>query len=176
MSNTNDLLNAAFPKGALFPLPWFGGFVASSPVIPQLYWDVYSTEQRWKTICCDLKKLVEYANQQSLNINVNREDIDALETLFEQFQDSGFNDYYEEQVREWIAANLDYVFNVVAKQVYFGINEQGYFTAYIPQGWTDIIFDTGFDYDLDTYGRLILRWNVSGSNYTVNQTPETREV
>lgn len=85
MSNTNDLINAAFPKGALFPLPWFGGFVASSPVIPQLYWDVYSAEQRWKTICCDLKKLVEYANQQSANINDNHEAILLLQQLVQDF-------------------------------------------------------------------------------------------
>lgn len=176
MSTTNDLLNAAFPKGALFPLPWFGGFVASSPVIPQLYWDVYSAEQRWKTICCDLKKLVEYANQQSLNINVNHEDIEALEQMFEDFKASGFDEYYEEQVKAWIDENLRFVFENTAKQLYFGLNEQGYFVAYVPESWDQIIFDTGADYSKDTYGRLILRYDVLPEQpETVDQTPETTD-
>ena len=45
------------------PLPPFAGFLASSPAIPQFYWDVYSQEQRWKEICCRLKKLAEYADE-----------------------------------------------------------------------------------------------------------------
>lgn len=159
MSNTNDLINAAFPKGALFPLPWFGGFVASSPVIPQLYWNVYSSEQRWKTICCDLKKLIEYANQQSMNINVNREDIDALESLFKKFQENGFNDYYREQIQNWIEDNLAKLWDIFAKQVTFGLTSDGYFCAYVPESWSDIQFDTGATYGTEQYGRLILRYN-----------------
>lgn len=73
MSTSNDLINAAYPTGTMFPMPWWGGFVTSSPVIPELYWNVYSAEQRWKMIACDIKKMVEYINQQTANIN----DLDA---------------------------------------------------------------------------------------------------
>ena len=59
------------------------------------------------------------------------------------------------------------------KGVYFGLTSDGHFVAYIPEGWEDLIFDTGKDYLLDTYGRLILRMNVNGSRHDfVDQTPE----
>lgn len=157
-------------------LPYFAGFTAFTPEVPKIYWDVKSQEQRYFTLCKELHKLICYADSVTDQVNVNTKAIAEIKEELEKFLDSGFDDYYEEQVQEWIAENLTYIFNVVAKQVYFGINEQGYFVAYIPSGWNDIIFDTGFDYELDTYGRLILRWNVTGTDYTVNQTPETREV
>lgn len=160
-----------------FPLiGWPAFYMNAAPTIPSFYWDVVSDEQRVKEICCRLGSLIEYVKTLTDGENQLAEDLQDLKTLFEKFQESGFDDYYKEQVEEWVAANLDYVFNNVAKQVYFGINEQGYFTAFIPSGWSDIIFDTGYDYSLDTYGRLILRWNVNGSPYTVDQTPETRKV
>ena len=57
--------------------------------------------------------------------------------------------------------------------IFFGLTQDGYLVAYIPDSWNSIIFDTGADYTLDTYGRLILRMNVSGSNHdVVDQTPE----
>jgi hypothetical protein len=99
--------------------------------------------------------------------------LDKLQAEFEKFQESGFNDYYEAQVREWVSENLDYVFTQVAKQVYFGLNLEGYFVVYVPQSWDDIVFDTGHVYSEDTYGRLILRWDTEPDNTeTVNQMPE----
>lgn len=158
--------------GSLLP---YAAFTASAPEIPQLYWDVESQEQRIKNICCELKKLVEYVESMQEFSNETADAVRELQVQFQKFLESGFDDYYEDQVRQWISENLDYIFTMVAKQVYFGLNEQGYFVAYVPQGWSDIIFDTGMDYSLDTYGRLILRWNVNGSTFTVDQTPETRE-
>lgn len=155
-------------------LPLFAGFTAFTPEVPKIYWDVKSQEQRYFMLCKDLHKMICYANTLAYTLNVNTSELDQLQEQFDKFIESGFNDYYEQEVEQWIADNLEYVFNMVAKQVYFGINEQGYFVAYIPQGWDDIIFDTGFDYDLDTYGRLILRWNIDNSMYTVDQTPENR--
>ena len=64
------------------------------------------------------------------------------------------------------------MFTHLVKQVFFGLNQEGYFVAYIPQSWSDIIFDTGWNFNEDTYGRLILRWDVD-SVYTVDQTSET---
>jgi hypothetical protein len=78
----------------------------------------------------------------------------------------------EGAVDKWIDENLSYIFTHVAKQVYFGLNLEGYFVAYIPEGWDDIVFDTGMVYGQDTYGRLILRWDVDDSGESVNQRPE----
>ena len=32
------------------PLTPFGTFMGATPVLPSMYWDVYSAEQRWKAI------------------------------------------------------------------------------------------------------------------------------
>lgn len=106
-------------------------------------------------------------------VNQNTADIKTIQQLFKEFVESGFDDYYQQQVEEWVNENLSYIFGQVIRQVYFGINLEGYFVAYVPQSWDDITFDTGMVYAEDTYGRLILRWDAD-SPYTVNQNPEKR--
>lgn len=153
-------------------VPWFAGFTEFTPTIPKMYWDVESQEQRIHAICRQLHKLVCYADMLGDRISINREDIDELQRLFEQFMESGFDDYYADQVEKWIDEHLEFVFTHTAKQVYFGLNQEGYFIAYIPDSWDDIVFDTGMQYGVDTYGRLILRWDVDNSGENVNQRPE----
>lgn len=143
----------------------------ATPVIPKIYWDVYSAEERWKHICCTLDKLIDYANQMGVEINANSDDIAALESSFEKFMESGFFDYYAAQLEQWIEDNAQFIIETAIRQVYFGLTLDGHFVAYIPESWSDIVFDTGADYALDTYGRLILRWDVDG-DYNVDQTPE----
>ena len=144
----------------------------STMAVPKLYWDAFSQEQRWHAMCREMAKLIAYDDYQTEKILANRADIDELQVLFEKFMQSGFDDYYKAQIIEWINSHLDFIFDHVVKQVYFGLNEEGYFVAYIPESWGDIVFDTGMDYGIDTYGRLILRWDVDNSGESVNQRPE----
>ena len=58
------------------------------------------------------------------------------------------------------------------KNLLFGLTLEGYFVAYCPESWSDIIFDTGMVYGLDTYGRLILRYDVDSPYDNVDQTHE----
>lgn len=160
--------------------PLFAGFTASTPVIPQLYWDVYSAEERWKKLCCWLKKLTEYADSINVNVGINADDIDKLEKEFETFKSGGLLDFYEKQIAQWIQDNMEAIIKASIKQVYFGLTDDtysggaGYFVAYIPESWNEIVFDTGATFGLDTYGRLILRWDAD-SPYSVEQTPEYSE-
>ena len=153
-------------------VPWFAGFTEFTPTIPKLYFNVDSQEQRLFALCKQLHKLICYADMLGEKINVDHDDIVELQELFEKFMQSGFDDYYADQVGAWIDSHLQYIFDHTVKQVYFGLNEQGYFVAYIPESWDDIVFDTGMVYGVDTYGRLILRWDVDNSGETVNQRPE----
>lgn len=161
--------NKAYP---IRMIPPFSGFTEFTSSIPKLYWDVKSQEQRIHAICKMIDKLICYADMLGDTENETQERIAELEKLFKEFIESGFDDYYADQVEQWINDNANLLFTKYAKQVYFGLNEQGYFVAYIPDGWSDIIFDTGAVYGVDTYGRLILRWNVDNSGESVNQRPE----
>lgn len=143
----------------------------SQRVLPAVYGDEISY---YETLC----KVVDYlnkmmANGNALNQNVQNlyDYVTQLYEILQKFMESGFDDYYAEQVVQWIDDHLTWIFTTVVRQVYFGLTLEGYFVAYIPAGWSDIVFDTGADYTLDTYGRLILRWDAD-SPYTVNQTPE----
>ena len=153
-------------------IPWFSAWQEYSPVIPKMYYDVESAEQRTHAICAQLHKLVCFVDYLGDKISINHTDIEELQRLFEKFMESGFDDYYADQVEKWIDEHLQYVFTHVAKQVYFGLTQDGHFVAYIPNSWNDIIFDTGAIYGIDTYGRLILRWDVDNSGESVNQRPE----
>ena len=137
-------------------VPWFAGFTEFTPTIPKMYWDVESQEQRIHTICKQLHKLVCYADMLGDKINLNREDIDELQRLFEQFVESGFDDYYAEQVEKWIDEHLQFIYDHTIKQIYFGLTLDGYLVAYIPESWEDITFDTIMNYSDPNYGSLVL--------------------
>ena len=158
----------------LYPriIPPFIGYTDFTPAIPKMYWDVQSQEQRILGICKLLDKVICYSDMIGKYANENEEEITELQELFKKFMESGFDDYYAAQIEQWVKDNLDALFATYCKQVYFGLTLDGHFVAYIPDAWDDIIFDTGFVYGEDTYGRLILRWDVDESGDNVNQRPE----
>ena len=136
----------------------FLGFTEYTPVMPKMYWNVVSQEQRIHRLCETLDKLVCYSDMLGVKINVNRDDIDWLLDQFQQFKESGFNDYYEQQLEQWINDNAALLFTKLAKMVFFGLTPDGHFCAYIPESWQDITFDTGAVWGRSDYGRLILRY------------------
>ncbi len=150
----------------------FWGFTEFTPTIPKMYWNVKSQEQRILRLSDLLDRLICYADYLGDNVDFNREEILAIQAEFEEFKAHGFDDYYLEQIEQWVNDNLEELYRLLVKQVYFGLTLEGRFVAYIPESWDDIVFDTGMVYGLDTYGRLILRWDVDNSGESVNQRPE----
>ena len=181
MGNFNCDNSPMYPGGVGGPIPPFWGFSAFTPTIPKLYWDVKSQEQRILNLFDLLNKLVCYCDNMGLQIDVNAQDIADLKTAMQELKDGGLLDYYEKQIYDWIQTHMADLISVSIKQVYFGLTDDtysggaGYFAAYIPDSWSEIVFDTGAVYGLDTYGRLILRWDAD-SPYTVEQTPEYSDV
>lgn len=138
------------------PFAGFTEFVAS---IPKLYWGVKSQEQRILAICEQLNKLICFVDYQGGKINLNRVDIDWLMEQFELFKQSGFDDYYLEQVQRWIDEHLQYIYRYTIGQIFFSLDDEGYLIAHVPVGWEQIRFSTPLDYsDQSTYGRLCLTY------------------
>lgn len=146
----------------------YWGYNLFTPALPNFYWDVKSAEQRIKHICYELHKIAEYSNYLGENINLDHEMIEELQSDFEQFKDSGFIDYYETLIKEWMDNHVAELFEMLAKMVFFGLTDDGYFCAYVPDSWSDIQFDTGATYGRFDYGRLILRYDVDGSGVIDN--------
>ena len=141
-------------------------------VLPAVYDDSLSYYELLCKVIEKLNELIGKDNEQSEVINLLAVELNNLKGLFEQFQEHGFDDYYREQIEQWVKDNMDYIFSLYAKNVYFGLTLDGHFIAYIPDSWDELIFDTGMVYGEDTYGRLILRWDVDNSDRQVNQRPE----
>lgn len=144
--------------------------------IPQFYWDAESQEQRVKYLCMLYDKLMAYVDTVKDTVNVNSDAIAELQEAFQKFMDSGFDDYYAEQVEKWIGENLEFIFETAAKQVFFGLTDDGYYCAYVPDSWSDIQFDTGMIYGTPEYGRLILRYNVDGQGVIDNTHTDDNEI
>lgn len=142
--------------------------LSTTPTIPKFYWDVKSQEQRIKVMCCLIQQLIDQYGSTDSQIQKNSDDIAELQDLFKKFQESGFDDYYEQQVIQWIDDNIAILYQQLAKQVFFGLTSDGHFCAYIPDSWSDITFDTGAVYGTETYGRLILRFDSDGSGVIDN--------
>lgn len=138
-------------------IPSLWGWTDFTSALPSFYWDVESAEQRIKEICCKLHKLCEYANMLGENINIDHDLINELQTAFEKFMESGFDDYYKEQVQAWIDEHLNDVLRWITGHVFFGLTEDGYFCAYIPETW-QFVFDTIVDYQSENYGRLVIKY------------------
>ena len=134
-------------------VPPFYGFTDFTPALPEFYWDVYSAEQRIKHICYELQKLVAYSDNLSDNINIDHELIRELQENFQRFMESGFDDYYAEQISQWVMTHMPQIITQAIQMVFFGLNKDGYFTAYSPPQWA-IQFDTDVDYSSTTYGCL----------------------
>lgn len=150
------------------PIPPIQGLTNFTPSIPKFYWDVDSQEQGIRQICKVVQKLIDFTNEISDQLNINTKAVEELEAIFKKFVESGFEDYYYQLLTEWFDKNAFEIYELIAKQVFFGLTDDGYFCAYVPDSWSDIEFDTGSVYGSYTYGRLILRYNVDGSGVIDN--------
>lgn len=146
------------PPGAVPWVPGFMGFTEFTPTIPKMYWDVKSSEQRIHAICEQLHKLVCYADMLGEKINIDHAAIEELERLFAEFMEHGFDDYYAQQIEQWVNDNMQDIIEQAIKMVFFGLTDDGYFCAYIPKSWQGILFDTVADYANDNYGCLVLSY------------------
>lgn len=62
-------------QGMTWPLVGYWGWIPSTPVIPKLYWDVYSDEQRTKDMCCHIQQLIDYTSVTDAALNDMHADI-----------------------------------------------------------------------------------------------------
>lgn len=140
------------------PVPLWPAFFPSAPVVPKLYYDALSPEQRIKKLCEELHRLCEYANLLGENINLDHAAIAQLQADFQRFIDGEYDQYYKDVIYQWIQDNFADLISAGVRQVFFGLTDDGYFCAYVPDSWHEITFDTGAVFGRSDYGRLILRF------------------
>lgn len=152
---------------ALNPIPLWPAFFPSAPVVPKLYYDALSPEQRIKKLCEELHRLCEYANMLGIRVNEDAAIVEKLAAEFDKFIEGGFEEYYEGMLSAWILQNAGELLTKYIKLVFFGLTPDGYFCAWIPESWSEITFDTVADYSDPLYGRLVLLYDAEG-NFELN--------
>lgn len=125
-----------------------------------------------RTYDSDLGWLIKHVNSYDEVINglnawiaENEPKLDDMEALYQALISGDLPEGVKEGIEKWCRENLTDLVGELAKMVLFGINDLGYFVAYIPDSWSDIIFNTtGYDVSVAGYdfGHLCLSFN----NYT----------
>ena len=86
---------------------------------------------------------------------------EALKKLVDDLYKGNFPPSFIGALYEWCNRNIIDIIGELSTHVFFGLTESGYFVAYIPESWNDIIFNTS-TYDLNVpgvdYGHLILSY------------------
>lgn len=119
-------------------------------VLPLVYDDSISY---YEVLC----KVVEYINNLIKTDNEIIATIDQMQADINVLQDwiNNFDENVDKMLKEIIE-------NYIATMVFFGITDDGYFVAYIPENWDDITFyTTELDIFLDIepeYGHLVLAY------------------
>ena len=75
--------------------------------------------------------------------------------LFRSFAAGEFPQSTYDAMRSWWEANAIDLVGELVRFVFFGLTQDGYFVAYIPENWRDIQFDTIATPNED-YGRLCI--------------------
>lgn len=89
-------------------------------------------------------------------INSANGDIDKIEKYL---ASNEFINQNLSAIEAYIQDNLPDIVSQYVKYIFFGLTDDGYFAAYIPDSWNFISFDTGVDpSDAERYGHLILRY------------------
>ena len=89
--------------------------------------------------------------------------ISDLQTLLDNIAAGNFPEEISSAIKNWIVRNFDDIVGTMIKTVWFGLTDSGYFVAYIPESWQDIVFrTTGYDMTTDLqpdFGHLVLQAN-----------------
>ena len=75
-------------------IPPYASFTQYTPVIPKLYWNVYSSEQRMKEICEWLSKLIQYCDFQATTVN-------AISEALKDIEEGKLDEYIESVIETW---------------------------------------------------------------------------
>ena len=132
------------------------GFIATYP-----YTNYHELNLDWcirtvKMLFAAVKEMSEWAE-------THEQEYQALKNLYDAVMSGNFPDSIKQAFSNWMQVNAIDLVGELVKLVSFGINDQGYFVAYIPESWSDIIFGTsGLDEIIPgvDYGRLILNMEV----------------
>lgn len=86
--------------------------------------------------------------------------IDDIKQLYNDIITGNFPPEISSAITNWISVHFYDIVGDMMRMVFFGLTDDGYFVAYIPESWDDIqFFTTGYDYStslMPEFGHLVL--------------------
>lgn len=124
------------------------------------YTDFHELNLDW--VLKTVKELFEAVQEIDGWMDQHQAEYEELKALYDQIMAGNFPDSIKQAFVNWMNVNALDLVGEMTKLVIFNITDDGYFVAYIPESWDDIIFGTtGLDtiipgYD---YGHLVLSYD-----------------
>lgn len=119
-------------------------------VLPLVYDDSLSYLEVLEKVKAKLNEVIELANNWSGDFSSMSTELASLELRVDALESGE----YDNIIKEYLDRTI--------KNVFFGLTDAGYFVAYIPDGWSNIEFNTtGYDIEVETepeYGHLVLSY------------------
>lgn len=126
-------------------------------VLPAVYDDSLSYYELLAKIQQKCNELVTANNYLQEWQATQDEVIRELTQQVEDFINGGYKADFDQFAQDWLEANIQEALTKAAHMVFFGLTEDGYFVAYIPQDWS-FVFDTIMDYSNENYGSLVIKY------------------
>ena len=100
----------------------------------------YDTDLGW--LIKDYKHLTELYETLDQWKEETQPTIDDFKTLYEELLSGDLPEGMLEAINTWLSNNAPAIVLELIKMVFFGLTDDGYFVAYIPDSWDDITFGT----------------------------------
>lgn len=89
------------------------------------------------------------------------DDLDVLTAQLKEATDQLFaklkaGDFTKDTFVEWVNTNMTGIIYQMVRFVFFGLDDDGHFVAYIPASWEFLHFDTLLDPDKPGFGHLVV--------------------
>ena len=93
----------------------------------------------YKSLDEALKAIDEWAEETDSTVKEMKE-------LFDRIEAGELPEAMEDAIHIWLQQNASDILPDIVKNVFFGLSDDGYFLAFIPDSWDDITFGTtGYD-------------------------------
>lgn len=106
----------------------------------------------------DVKHMGELLQKFDITLEEHDNAIKDLQNELEKIKNGEYMSVYIEALAKWIDENLQELVKKIVKYIFFGLTNDGYFCAYIPDSWDFVKFDTILEPTSPLYGHLILNW------------------
>ncbi len=121
------------------------------------YTDFHELNLSWviariKTLMDQVKDLEDWRAQ-------HEDEYQELKDLYDAVMSGNFPPSIVAAFEDWMSRNAIDLVGKLVKHVYFGLTNNGYFCAFIPDNWSDITFDTIDDFSDPLYGHLMLMYD-----------------